>query len=227
MNKTRGFFITGTDTDVGKTWVALGLITALKKSNLRVMAMKPIASGCQVTSDGLRNDDALLLLQHASTTQPYELVNPYAFAAAIAPHLAARDEGVDIHVANIVRAYTEIADHADWMVVEGVGGWQVPISETQTTVAIAQALALPVILVVRIKLGCLNHALLTSESIERSGVPFAGWVATAIDRSCVGIEENIRALRERISAPLLGVVPYLEELDVEKIAESLKVLPCA
>ena len=227
MNKTRGFFITGTDTDVGKTWVALGLITALKKNHLKVMAMKPIACGCQVTSEGLRNDDAQLLSQHASTTQPYELVNPYAFAEAIAPHLAARHEGVDIHVANIVRAYAEIAHHADCVVVEGVGGWQVPISDTQTTVAIAQALALPVILVVGIKLGCLNHALLTSESIERSGVSFAGWVATAIDRSCVGIEENIRALRERISAPLLGVVPYLEELDVEKIAESLKVLPFA
>ena len=227
MNKARGFFITGTDTDVGKTWVALGLIAALKKNHLKVMAMKPIACGCQVTSDGLRNDDAQLLSQHASTKQPYELVNPYAFAEAIAPHLAARHEGVDIHVANIVRAYAEIAHHADCVVVEGVGGWQVPISDTQTTVAIAQALALPVILVVGIKLGCLNHALLTSESIERSGVSFAGWVATAIDRSCVGIEENIRALRERISAPLLGVVPYLEELDVEKIAESLKVLPFA
>lgn len=227
MNKTDGFFVTGTDTDVGKTWVALGLITALKKSNLRVMAMKPIACGCQATPEGLRNDDAQLLSQHASTTQPYELVNPYAFAAAIAPHLAARDEGVDIHVANIVRAYTEIADHADCVVVEGVGGWQVPISNTQTTIDMAKALALPVILVVRIKLGCLNHALLTSESIKRSGLSFAGWVATTADRSCVGIEENIRALTERISAPLLGVVPYLEELDVEKIAESLKVLPCA
>lgn len=222
MTKARGFFVTGTDTDVGKTWVSVGLITALKKTGHSVIGMKPIACGCELTPDGLRNGDAQLLAHHSSVAQPYSSTNPYAFAAAIAPHLAAHSQGVAINIAKVVRTYAQMMQLADYVVVEGVGGWQVPLGDHCTTIDMAKALALPVILVVGIRLGCLNHALLTSESIERSGLPLAGWIATVLDAHGVCVEENIAALQQRLSAPLLGVVPYLRELDVTKIADSLQ-----
>ena len=204
----KGIFITGTDTDVGKTTVALGLISALQKKGLRVGVMKPVSAGCELTSDGLRNKDAVLLMQQASVDLPYDIVNPYAFEPAVAPHIAAVEAGVKIDIDVICECYLKIADKVDVVIVEGAGGWLVPISENETMVDVAIALALDVITVVGIRLGCLNHALLTSQSIEASGLNHRGWIANHLSVATERAAENINTLCARISAPLLDEVPY-------------------
>lgn len=219
----RGFFITGTDTDVGKTWIAAGLLAALNAQGHVTAAMKPIASGCRDTSEGLRNDDALLLMQHASLALPYESVNPCTFAEPVAPHIAARMAGHEIEIAPLETIFTTIAGHADYVIVEGVGGWQVPLNARETTADLAIAFGLPVILVVGMRLGCLNHALLSYESILNNGLTLAGWVANTIDPSFREFDENVQALRDRIAAPLLGVVPHLSCFDAVTIAQALEI----
>ena len=204
-----GYFITGTDTGVGKTHMALALIQALRAAGRRVAAMKPIASGCQVTNEGLRNDDALQLQAAANVVIPYQQLNPYAFAPSIAPHIAARQNGQAIDIQRIVVGYHEIAAQADIVIVEGVGGWQVPIDERHTTVDLAKALGLPVILVVGLRLGCLNHALLTFDAILHANLPLAGWIANQIAPDTLALEDIIATLAARIEAPLLGRVPWL------------------
>ena len=220
---TRGFFITGTDTGVGKTWVTLGLLNALAAVGYRTAAMKPVASGVIETPHGLRNEDALLLQQHASVPLTYDVVNPYLFVPPIAPHLAAQRAGRRIEIAHIKKVFDEIAAQADCVVVEGAGGWCVPLNEHETIADLAVALGLPVVLVVGMRLGCLNHALLTCESIARCGAPLAGWVANTVTPEFAEIEENIAALEERITAPLIGVVPYLPTLDVRQVGKALRV----
>ncbi|AFJ02463.1 Dethiobiotin synthetase [Methylophaga frappieri] len=205
-----GFFITGTDTEVGKTRISVGLIEVLKQQGHRVAAMKPVASGCEQTATGLQNEDALALQAAASVRSPYSQLNPYAFAPAIAPHIAALQDGVEINLTNLVTHYQQIAETADVVVVEGAGGWLVPLNRQQTIADLAIALNLPVILVVAIRLGCINHALLTAESVRRSGLTLAGWVANnlTVDPQ----QENIiAAISERIDAPCLGVVPRLAD----------------
>ena len=205
---TSGFFITGTDTDVGKTTVALGLITALQDKGLSVGVMKPVSAGCELTSDGLRNEDAVLLMQKASVDFPYEIVNPYAFEPAVAPHIAAAEAGVEIDIEVIRQCYLDIAEKVDIVIVEGAGGWLVPINENETMADVVKALALDVITIVGIRLGCLNHALLTSQCIKASGLSHRGWVANHLSVATDRAAENINALRVRISAPLLDEVPY-------------------
>lgn len=201
-------FVTGTDTEVGKTQVSAALMGLLKQQGLRVAAMKPIASGCDMTAEGLRNDDALILNQQATIALAYDIVNPYAFEPAIAPHIAAEQSGAVIDANVIQRQFYQIQQQVDSVVVEGAGGWLVPIDTTLTMADVAIRLGLPVVLVVGIGLGCINHALLTVEAIKRSGLPFYGWVANHIVNNTES-DAIIDSLKAHISAPCLGVVPVL------------------
>lgn len=202
-------FVTGTDTDVGKTRISVALIELLQRQHQRVAAMKPIASGCEMTNDGLRNDDALKLAQQANVDLDYDVINPYAFAPAIAPHIAAEQVDVAVELTVIKQHFDVIQQQADAVVVEGAGGWLVPINATETIESLAVALNLPVILVVDIRLGCINHALLTVKAIESTGLKLQGWVANNFGRNPESIE-IAETLTQRIWAPCLGYVPILE-----------------
>jgi len=205
----RGLFVTGTDTGCGKTEVALGLMAALQARRLRVGGMKPVASGCAATPGGLRNPDAERLQWQASREVPYDLVNPFAFAPPVAPHIAADAAGVRIAPQVIQSAYGELAGRFDLLVVEGVGGWAVPLGPGFLVSDLPVLLDLPVVMVVGLRLGCLNHALLTHAAMRRAGVRIAGWVANQIEPQMAFVEENLAALLERIDAPLLGRLPRL------------------
>src|SRR6185312_4091795 len=194
----RGFFVTGTDTGIGKTRVSAGLLKALSKSGLKTVGMKPVASGAETTAAGLRNEDALTLQSAASLKRPYELVNPYCFAPPVAPHLAAREAGVEIELDRLLGAYGELCRGADAVVVEGVGGWQVPLSDSLELPDLARALELPVVLVVGMRLGCLNHALLTARALRADGLELAGWVANAIDPAFQRPEANLATLQAEL-----------------------------
>lgn len=218
---TRGIFVTGTDTGVGKSWVSAGLIAALQQRGLTVLGMKPVASGCEQTPDGLRNDDALLLQRQGSHPLDYDLLNPYTFAPPIAPHVAAAQAGVRIDLARIETNYRILAAQADVVVVEGAGGWLVPLNERDTMADLAARLELEVMLVVGLRLGCINHALLSVESITRRGIPLAGWVANTLEPAMPVLAENLATLRAHIEAPLLGVVPHLAAPDTAAVAAAL------
>jgi len=220
---SRGYFITGTDTDVGKTWIALALLAALHRQGYRTLAMKPVACGCVVIDGIYQNDDAVRLQRQASITIPYKEINPYALPAPVAPHLAAAGIGQQIDLDHIRQIYAQQKDKADYVVIEGVGGWVVPLNTDSTTADMVMAMDIPVILVVGIRLGCLNHALLTQAAIQQQGIRLAGWVANCIDKDCLGVENNIDTLRERLNAPLLGIVPYLEKCDVQTICDCLDI----
>jgi dethiobiotin synthetase len=202
------FFVTGTDTGVGKTRVAAGLCLAFAALGKRVAAMKPIASGCQPTADGLRNEDALALLAAATVRAGYAEVNPYAFEPAIAPHIAALEAGCTIDLDLLDRCYERLALQSDVTIVEGAGGWLAPLDAERTFADLAARWQLDVILVVGLRLGCLNHASLTAESIQRRGLRLAGWIANAIDPQFERREQNVLTLRARIAAPCLGTIPY-------------------
>lgn len=203
----RGVFVTATDTGVGKTQVTLGIMRCLQIQGLKVAGMKPIASGCWHTEDGLRNADALSIQQHCSISLPYSDINPFAFEPPIAPHIAAEESGVAISMVAITQAYQRMLRQVDWCIVEGVGGWLVPISARHTVADLAQSLDLPVVLVVGIRLGCLNHTLLSVESIQRGHLRLLGWVANQIDGDVARPERSIATLREWIDAPLMGIIP--------------------
>jgi dethiobiotin synthetase len=222
MSKLQGYFITGTDTGVGKTVVTLGLMRLLQDRGHRVAAMKPVASGCMSTPQGLRNDDALQLQQQADIELDYELVNPYAFEPPVAPQLAAAGAGCRIDLELIHTRVLRLADRADRVCIEGIGGWLVPLNERQTVADLALRLGLDVILVVGIRLGCLNHALLTLQSIEAHGARLAGWVANCLPPVADRPGENINVLKSMCSVPLLGVVPPLEAPDSATIAACLE-----
>lgn len=210
-----GFFITGTDTGIGKTYASIALLQTLAARGLSTAAMKPIASGCHATTQGFRNDDALQLQQAATIQLPYERLNPYALPAAIAPHLAAQAAGIEIDIALLAEHFNDIATQAEAIIVEGVGGWLVPLNDKQTTADLAQRLGLPLILVVGIRLGCINHALLTLTTIQqdKANPPLAGWIANCMDPEASAIEANIAALQRRITAPLLGTLPYSQNAE--------------
>lgn len=208
---SQGVFVTAIDTDAGKTVVSTGLVGAWRGLGKTVAVMKPVASGCERTDQGLRNDDAQRLIAASESSVPYRLVNPYAFEAPVAPHIAAQADNVEIELAVIESAFAQLQATADRIVVEGVGGWMVPINATQTMADVARALGLPVVLVVAVRLGCLNHALLTAEAIRRSGLPLCGWVANRLDSECLQLEENIAALKDRLDAPLLVDLPLEQD----------------
>jgi dethiobiotin synthetase len=198
-----GLFVTGTDTGVGKTRVAVALIHVLRAQGLRVAAMKPVAAGC---APGELNDDVSELLRAANVTADLRDINPYSFELEIAPHLAAQQAGVRIELPVIVAAYARLAAAADVVVVEGAGGWRVPLNEREDMADLAQALALPIVLVVGLRLGCLNHALLTTESIiVHRQLPWAGWVGNQIDPMMDFQTANMDTLRARLPVPCLGV----------------------
>jgi len=226
--KNYGYFVTGTDTGVGKTCVSLGLMRALQRQGHVVMGMKPVASGCSRTAWGLVNEDARQLQACASFNVSYQYVNPYAFEAAVAPHLAAECDGVPIEIPRIKRSCRELTAEADRVVVEGIGGWLVPINDTQTMADVALALGLPVIMVVAIRLGCLSQALLTAAAISESGLQLVGWVANRIDPGCEQQDGNIMTLTQRLAAPLLADLAYSDDavrLEEQAGRMNLELLP--
>ena len=208
-----GFFITGTDTGVGKTLVTAGLLRAYADKGVRAVGMKPVAAGLMLHEGEWINDDVLMLKSESNAEVMSKMsntsINPYALKRAIAPHIAAAQEGISIESAPILAAYRRIAAHAEVVLVEGVGGFKVPLSATLDSAQLACAMNLPLILVVGMRLGCLNHALLSVDSIRAHGLTLAAWVANVIDPEMPALEENIAALDERIAAPRLGTIPYL------------------
>jgi len=205
----QGYFVTGTDTGIGKTLVACGLARLLVQQGHRVGVMKPVASGCEPTGAGLRNADALALMAAANDDACYAEVNPYALEPPIAPHIAAARAGLEIDIDSI-RRLAESRD-CDRIVIEGVGGWRVPLGKQVEVADLAQALGLPVILVVGLRLGCINHALLSMAAMEASPVTIAGWVSTQLDRDYQGLDESLMSLRRAMSQPHLAHLPWLEE----------------
>jgi dethiobiotin synthetase len=220
---TPALFVTGTDTGVGKTRVAAALCRGLAARGTRVAAMKPVASGCALTPDGLRNEDALLLLAAMNVRARYSEVNPYAFAPAIAPHIAAREAGVDIDFTVLDRAYERLRMRSHVLIVEGAGGWLAPLDSSHAFADLAVHWQMDVVLVVGMRLGCLNHALLTAESIDRRGLRLRGWVANSIDPEFERLTENISSLEGRISAPCLGIFSFEPQADPETLAQALAV----
>jgi dethiobiotin synthetase len=220
---TPAVFITGTDTGVGKTRVAAALCRALAARGIRVAAMKPVASGCALTPEGLRNEDALALLGAMNVRARYSDVNPYAFAPAIAPHIAAREAGVDIDFSVLDRAYERLRMQSEALIIEGAGGWLAPLDSSRAFADLAVHWQMDVVLVVGMRLGCLNHALLTVESVERRGLNLRGWVANSIDPGFERVTENISSLENRISAPCLGIFAFEPQADLETLAQALAV----
>ncbi|MDB6061296.1 MAG: dethiobiotin synthase [Verrucomicrobiaceae bacterium] len=205
------YFVTGTDTDVGKTLIAAGLLAAANKKGLRTAALKPVAAGCTRTPDGLRNADALLLQQTMSVSMPYEQINPIALEQAIAPHIAAEQSGVRMNVAQLAGICRgALMQRADLTLVEGAGGWRVPLNSRELFSQLAVELRLPVILVVGMRLGCINHALLTAEAIARDGLQLAGWVANRCVEEMPYFAENVATIKGFLRAPCLGEVPFFE-----------------
>lgn len=219
----KGFFVTGTDTGVGKTLIACALLHAFAADGKSVVGMKPVAAGCQAGPGGLRCEDVENLRAAGTVAAPPELISPYAFAPPVAPHVAAVQAGETIDLSRIRGACERLGRMADIVIVEGVGGFKVPLNEAQDTADLAKLLELPVILVVGMRLGCLNHALLTVQAVGLAKLPLAGWIANRVDPGMAACEENVRALEERIAAPLLGIVDYCEAPDPVRVARSLRV----
>ncbi len=216
-----GVFVAGTDTGIGKTYASCAMLGALRARGLRAVGMKPVASGCHETPAGLRNEDAEALIATSDPAPAYADCNPFAFAAPIAPHLAARDHGIEIDLARVRDAYARLAGTADRVVVEGVGGWMVPLSETLMQADLVRALDIPVILVVGLHLGCINHALLSVRAIAGDGCRLLGWIANRIDPAMDRAEQNLATLRARIDAPLLGVLDHAPGRTPEQAAGQL------
>lgn len=218
-------FVTGTDTGVGKTVVATALLQALGARGLRVAGMKPVASGSLATPAGLRSEDALALQRQATVRTRYVDVNPYAFAPAIAPHVAAAEVGVEIDLLALEHAFERLALVSDLVVIEGAGGWLTPLSAAATLADFATAIDARVILVVGLRLGCLNHALLTLQGIERAGLPLAAWVGNRIDPSFERCLENVRTLQARLRAPRLALIEHGAALEPHDLARHLDLAP--
>ena len=215
----RGIFVTGTDTGVGKTVVATGLVRLLARHGTRVVGLKPVATGAELTAVGLRNDDALALAAASSVALPYEITNPYCFGPAVAPHLAALEAGVPLSADALVDWYRRAVSGADAAIVEGAGGWRVPLHPEGFLSDLPERLGLGVILVVGLRLGCLNHARLTLEAIVASGLcPFVGWIGNRIEPDFAPLEDNLSTLARLLGGPPLAVVPPLEATGAGSVA---------
>lgn len=217
----RAWFVTGTDTEIGKTFVTCALIHAARARGLRALGMKPVAAGAEPVDGVLANEDALRLRAAGSFDPGLPALNPYCLTNPIAPHIAAAEEAVTITPAPILDAFARLREQADCLFVEGVGGFRVPLGDDYDTADLAVDFALPVILVVGMRLGCINHALLTVEAIRARGLTLAGWVANQIAPDMLRPRENLNALRARIAAPMLGVLPHVEGGDAAKVASHL------
>lgn len=204
----KGIFVAGTDTGVGKTLAAAALLQALRQRHARAVGMKPVAAGAIRVGDQWANEDALALRAASSIAVPAELDNPVLLPDPMSPHLAARRAGVRVSIEHILRCYRELAERADAVVVEGAGGFLVPLSETESGADLAQALALPVVLVVGLRLGCLSHAMLSAEAIRARGLPLAGWICNRVDASMLAQDDNIAYLRSHLDAPLLADISH-------------------
>jgi dethiobiotin synthetase len=214
----QGYFITGTDTNVGKTWATVALIRYFTGKGKSVIGMKPVAAGCTFQDGVLVNEDALLLQENASTKLDYGLINPYAFALAVSPHIAGKNNPVEFDA--ILKVFNAIKDQAQIILVEGAGGWYSPLNEHQDNSDLAIALALPVLLVVAIKLGCINHAKLTYQAMKSGGVTCAGWVAVCADPKTLSSDAIVSTITRMLDAPLLGVLPYMDTPDFEVLARN-------
>jgi len=206
------WFITGTDTEVGKTVASCALLQAAISAGYHAVGYKPVASGSQMTAEGIRNDDALALQQTSHLKLSYEAINPLAFIEPTSPHIISAHEQRPIHFSVMSEGLARLATRSDWVQVEGAGGWFTPLSDTTTFADWVKAEQLPVILVVGIKLGCINHALLTVQAVEAAGLRLAGWIANNIQPQGKWHTEYLETLKQRISAPLLGEIPWIEEL---------------
>ncbi len=216
-----GIFVTGTDTGIGKTLVSTALLHGMQVLGLRAAGMKPVAAGADLIDGAWVNEDVAELTRAATVAAPPDWVNPYLFRDAIAPHIAAERKGVRIEIPRIVEAYEQLAGLADWVVVEGAGGFRVPLDGRRDSADLAVALGLPVLMVVGLRLGCINHALLTAEAIAARGLRLAGWVANRVDPDMAVYEENLASLENRLPAPCLAVIPWLEDGRPERAARLL------
>jgi dethiobiotin synthetase len=215
------FFVTGTDTDVGKTQITAGLLHLANTQGLSTIGLKPVAAGCEKTEQGLRNQDALLLQAISSVKLPYEQINPITLIEPVSPHIAAQKEKRLLSADRLSGFCRSSFRMADFTLIEGAGGWRVPINPSETMADLVRVLQVPVILVVGMRLGCLNHALLTIEAIRQDGLPLVAWVANCVDANMRALDENIQTLQQRIPAPCLGVVPFIDQPTPEKIAKYL------
>ena len=222
----KGYFITGTDTNAGKTWATIALMRYFKKQGKIVVGMKPVASGCSLPctawerQDGrLKNEDALLIQENASIKIDYDLINPYAYELPVSPHIAGISNPVKL--ATVVESFNVLKELAEIVLVEGAGGWYAPLNDREDISDLAKALALPVILVVAIRLGCINHAKLTWQAIHYSGIFCAGWIAVCVDPDMLQSDENICTIKTAFNVPLLGVLPYLANADFDLLAGRL------
>ncbi|SRR6056297_758298 len=218
---SKAWFVTGTDTEVGKTAVSCALLRAAAARGLRTAAVKPVAAGCDAQG---RNEDALALAQAMTLELDDRQVNPVALQEAIAPHIAAHHEGRQLQVSRLAGLCRGVlTTGADFTLVEGAGGWRVPVNSRETLADLARELQLPVLLVVSMQLGCINHALLTAEAIRRDGLKLAGWVANTSEQPMACFDENLDTLRHWLPAPLLGVLPRLSPWDADAAAEFLEI----
>jgi len=218
----RGWFVTGTDTGIGKSLASATLLHALRSRGLRAVGMKPLASGCESTPDGWRNEDALAL-QAASDPRPaYGDVNPFALPNPLAPELAAADAGIRVTLAPIVSAFERLSAQADAVVVEGVGGWAAPLSADLDQADLVRALRLPVVMVVGLRLGCINHARLTARAIEHDGLHLAGWIANDIDPAMARSDDNFELLKQRLPVACWGRLPFREKPEPAQLQSLLQ-----
>lgn len=215
----KGYFITGTDTGVGKTLVSCALLHAFSANGRKVIGMKPVAAGCEDD----RWIDVDLLMAASTASAPSNLVNPYALIPPLAPHIAAKQANIEIDLAVIQRSYIELQKNADLVIVEGVGGFLVPLSDQNNGADLARILNLPVILVVGLRLGCLNHALLTAQTVRANGLHLVAWVANTIDPPMSAQKENIQALEQRLNCPLLGIIPFMKDMVLTNISKLLDI----
>ncbi|WP_265911787.1 dethiobiotin synthase [Erwinia billingiae] len=205
------WFITGTDTEVGKTVASSALLQAANAAGFRSVGYKPVASGCEMTADGLRNEDALALQKYSVLQLPYDSINPLAFEEPTSPHIVSAEEGRPITFEQLSAGLAALTAQSDWVLTEGAGGWFTPLSEQTTFADWAVAEQLPVILVVGVKLGCINHAVLTAQAIQASGLRLAGWIANDIQPPGKRHSEYLAALKQRLPVPMLGEIPYLTQ----------------
>lgn len=216
------FFITGTDTEIGKTFVTCTLLHAARARGLTVLGMKPIAAGAEMVNGEFLNEDAARIRAASSFDPGLALLNPYCLASPIAPHIAAEEEGVQFEPARMLDAFAALRVQADVVLVEGVGGFRVPLGADYDTADLAQDFGLPVILVVGMRLGCINHALLTAEAIAARGLTLVGWVANQVDPAMLRFDQNLAALTARLPAPLLGVVRHQPDGDAARAAGDVR-----
>jgi dethiobiotin synthetase len=220
---TSGIFITGTDTGVGKTRFTVALMEALKKQGHKTAGMKPVACGAVFNNGKLMNDDANLIMQYCSEQTNYELINPVVFESPVAPNIAANQKNETISLKQIVSSYKQLASSYGYVVVEGIGGWRVPISDKLSTVDLVRELSLPVVMVVGMRLGCINHAILTAEAIRADGVNLCGWVSNHLenDRPLTFKRDILATLKERLACPHIADVPYAEDFEPGNMLKSI------